>query len=592
MKKQVYKDIYKIKKSILPTVFLNALLSAAEPFIFVYISGYLLKFIIEAREISFIIKFSVAAAAISFALHYIKNITENYKLEYGDYLNTNEKNILIKKLFSLDFKDLEAKDTKDKILRHKEESDGMSTIYMEAMYQFYNFTVNILSIIIAIVSLISFYPALSKSVDIKVFGSKYFPLLIIFLMLVIIYALINFRKRAEEKNEIDRETYAKKYKIYDYYMRLLSDYESLKQIKIYDEKAFILDDINENFVKSGLGLRKKIARRTGFSEGMDDFLLSTLGILFLIMLAIKAKGGLFGVDKLIIYYGAFKALCEAAKELIKTIGEEKALEPKIAILYDILNLKSDKKFEVKEKDFTETLISVKDLSFSYPDSKITQLKNLNLEIRRGEKIAIVGENGSGKTTFVNLLTGLYKVNEGSILIDGDVPSLDFTAKNIGVVSQDFYLFSFKLGENIATSENYNADECERVLKLANFEKAYDLEQYIYTDIDEDGVDISGGESQKIALARALYNDKDILIFDEPTSKLDPKSEMKIFESFNEAAKGKTVIFISHRMSACKFADRVILFHDGKIIDSAPHEELLKRNEKYKEMWSAQAKYFN
>lgn len=592
MKKQVYKDIYKIKKSILPTVFLNALLSAAEPFIFVYISGYLLKFIIEAREISFIIKFSVAAAAISFALHYIKNITENYKLEYGDYLNTNEKNILIKKLFSLDFKDLEAKDTKDKILRHKEESDGMSTIYMEAMYQFYNFTVNLLSIIIAIVSLISFYPALSKSVDIKVFGSKYFPLLIIFLMLVITYALINFRKRAEEKNEIDRETYAKKYKIYDYYMRLLSDYESLKQIKIYDEKAFILDDINENFVKSGLGLRKKIARRTGFSEGIDDLLLSTLGILFLIMFAIKAKGGLFGVDKIIIYYGAFKALCEAAKELIKTIGEEKALEPKIAILYDILNLKSDKKFEVKEKDFTETLISVKDLSFSYPDSKIIQIKNLNLEIRRGEKIAIVGENGSGKTTFVNLLTGLYKANEGSLLIDGDVSSLDFTAKNIGVVSQDFYLFSFKLGENIATSENYNADECERVLKLANFEKAYDLEQYIYTDIDEDGVDISGGESQKIALARALYNDKDILIFDEPTSKLDPKSEMKIFESFNEAAKGKTVIFISHRMSACKFADRVILFHDGKIIDSAPHEELLKRNEKYKEMWRAQAKYFN
>ena len=191
-----------------------------------------------------------------------------------------------------------------------------------------------------------------------------------------------------------------------------------------------------------------------------------------------------------------------------------------------------------------------------------------------------------------MLTGLYKANEGSLLIDGDVPSLDFTAKNIGVVSQDFYLFSFKLGENIATSENYNADECERVLKLANFEKAYDLEQYIYIDIDEDGVDISGGESQKIALARALYNDKDILIFDEPTAKLDPKSEMKIFESFNEAAKGKTVIFISHRMSACKFADRVILFHDGKIIDSAPHEELLKRNEKYKEMWSAQAKYFN
>lgn len=149
-----------------------------------------------------------------------------------------------------------------------------------------------------------------------------------------------------------------------------------------------------------------------------------------------------------------------------------------------------------------------------------------------------------------------------------------------------------LGENVAASRDVDMKNAKLALETSGFGDKYPLETYLYKDIDEDGVDVSGGEAQKIALARAIYGDKKLLLFDEPTSKLDPKSEMKVFESFNEVSKGKTAIFVSHRMSACKFADRIILFEKGKISAIGTHEEMIRGSERYREMWIAQAKYFH
>lgn len=198
----------------------------------------------------------------------------------------------------------------------------------------------------------------------------------------------------------------------------------------------------------------------------------------------------------------------------------------------------------------------------------------------------------GKTTFINLLTGLYRPTSGEIFVNGKTPTLENTSKEAGVVSQDFFLFSFMLGENVASSRDVDMKNAKLALETSGFGDKYPLETYLYKDIDEDGVDVSGGEAQKIALARAIYGDKKLLLFDEPTSKLDPKSEMKVFESFNEVSKGKTAIFVSHRMSACKFADRIILFEKGKISAIGTHEEMLKGSERYRTMWDAQAKYFH
>lgn len=588
----VYRDINKINKNILPVILLNCLFSAIEPFVFIFVSGKLVKYLIEGRAFKEIVTLSLVGAAISLAVYVIKNITENYKMEYMDYLNCKEKNLLIKGMFNLDFKDFESKEYKDKISRHRQETDGIGGVYYETLYLLSDFVSGVLTIIIAAISLGGFYKTLNQSVDIKILGERYFPLILLAALIILSVLLAIFRKKVEEKNEDDREEYSVKYKIYDFYMRLLSDYESLKQIKIFDEKPFIKRELNDKFVKDGLSLDRRVSVRTAFSQAMNEFLMTGINVLFLLVLAVKAIGGLFGADALIIYYGAFKEIVDGIKLLIESVGYKKSIEPKIEILYDVIALKSESDEGKYIEESTENAIVAKNIYFAYPGSDKNALEEIDVTIKNGEKIAIVGENGSGKTTFINLLTGLYRPTSGEIFVNGKTPTLENTSKEAGVVSQDFFLFSFMLGENVASSRDVDTKNAKLALETSGFGDKYPLETYLYKDIDEDGVDVSGGEAQKIALARAIYGDKKLLLFDEPTSKLDPKSEMKVFESFNEVSKGKTAIFVSHRMSACKFADRIILFEKGKISAIGTHEEMIRGSERYREMWEAQAKYYS
>lgn len=588
----VYRDINKINKNILPVILLNCLFSAIEPFVFIFVSGKLVKYLIEGRAFKEIVTLSLVGAAISLAVYVIKNITENYKMEFMDYLNCKEKNLLIKGMFNLDFKDFESKEYKDKISRHRQETDGIGGVYYETLYLLSDFVSGVLTIIIAAISLGGFYKTLNQSVDIKILGERYFPLILLAALIILSVLLAIFRKKVEEKNEDDREEYSVKYKIYDFYMRLLSDYESLKQIKIFDEKPFIKREMNEKFVKDGLSLDRRVSVRTAFSQAMNEFLMTGINVLFLLVLAVKAIGGLFGADALIIYYGAFKEIVDGIKLLIESVGYKKSIEPKIEILYDVIALKSDSNEGKYIEESTENAIVAKNIFFAYPGSDKNALEEIDVTIKNGEKIAIVGENGSGKTTFINLLTGLYRPTSGEIFVNGKTPTLENTSKEAGVVSQDFFLFSFMLGENVASSMDVDMKNAKLALETSGFGDKYPLETYLYKDIDEDGVDVSGGEAQKIALTRAIYGDKKLLLFDEPTSKLDPKSEMKVFESFNEVSKGKTAIFVSHRMSACKFADRIILFEKGKISAIGTHEEMIRGSERYRAMWEAQAKYYS
>lgn len=587
----VYRDINKINKNILPVILLNCLFSAIEPFVFIFVSGKLVKYLIEGRAFKEIVTLSLVGAAISLAVYVIKNITENYKMEFMDYLNCKEKNLLIKGMFNLDFKDFESKEYKDKISRHRQETDGIGGVYYETLYLLSDFVSGVLTIIIAAISLEGFYKTLNQSVDIKILGERYFPLILLAALIILSVLLAIFRKKVEEKNEDDREEYSVKYKIYDFYMRLLSDYESLKQIKIFDEKPFIKRELNDKFVKDGLSLDRRVSVRTAFSQAMNEFLMTGINVLFLLVLAVKAIGGLFGADALIIYYGAFKEIVDGIKLLIESVGYKKSIEPKIEILYDVIALKSESDEGKYIEESTENAIVAKNICFAYPGSDKNALEEIDVTIKNGEKIAIVGENGSGKTTFINLLTGLYRPTSGEIFVNGKTPTLENTSKEAGVVSQDFFLFSFMLGENVASSRDVDMKNAKLALETSGFGDKYPLETYLYKDIDEDGVDVSGGEAQKIGLARAIYGDKKLLLFDEPTSKLDPKSEMKVFESFNEVSKGKTAIFVSHRMSACKFADRIILFEKGKISAIGTHEEMIRGSERYREMWEAQAKYY-
>ncbi len=231
---------------------------------------------------------------------------------------------------------------------------------------------------------------------------------------------------------------------------------------------------------------------------------------------------------------------------------------------------------------------------------IYALKDISLKIKVGERLAVVGENGSGKTTFIKLLCRLYDPSEGEIRMnDFNIRKYDYRQylDLFSVVFQDYNLLSMPLGNNVASAAQWDQKEAERLLYEVGFGERYKamekgLDTPLYKDFDEEGVNVSGGEAQKIALARALYKNAPFIILDEPTAALDPLAEAEIYSKFNEIVGDKTAIYISHRLSSCRFCDKIAVFDKGRIVQVGTHEELLADgNGKYHELWSAQAQYY-
>lgn len=244
-------------------------------------------------------------------------------------------------------------------------------------------------------------------------------------------------------------------------------------------------------------------------------------------------------------------------------------------------------------------IEFRDVSFKYPNAEQYALRHFSMELKVGEKLAIVGMNGSGKTTMIKLLCRLYDPQEGEILLNGvDIRKFKHEeySRLFSVVFQDYQLFSFLLGENVAVSGDYDEAKVLKCLKGAGLgQRLAELEQgihtYLYKDY-EDGVEFSGGEAQKVAIARSTYKKAPFVLLDEPTAALDPLAEFEIYKRFDEIVEDKTAIYISHRLSSCRFCDKIMVFHEGRLIQQGTHDQLVQdQTGKYYEMWNAQAQYY-
>ncbi len=241
-------------------------------------------------------------------------------------------------------------------------------------------------------------------------------------------------------------------------------------------------------------------------------------------------------------------------------------------------------------------IKLENVSFTYPGSDKPTLKNINLEIKPYQKIALVGYNGAGKTTLTNLILRLYDVTEGKITVDGeDIKNWKLRSyhDNYAAVFQDFSLFGATLGENVAMQENPDKEKVSDALKESSFTKQLDngVDSILLREFDDEGVSLSGGEAQKVAVARAFYKDCPFAILDEPSANLDPVSEYALNEAMSRAAKDKTVIFISHRLSTTVMADVIYMLENGEIVESGSHEELMAKGGKYAYMFNLQAEKY-
>lgn len=327
-----------------------------------------------------------------------------------------------------------------------------------------------------------------------------------------------------------------------------------------------------------------------------------MGIVY-VFVGLKAWAGAFGVGAMTQYIGAITALSGGLSTLLGALGNLKNnatfLQTTFAYL-DEPNPMYQGSLTVEKRLDNKYEIEFKDVSFKYPGATTYALQNVSLKFETGQRLAIVGENGSGKTTFIKLLCRLYDPTEGTILLNGiDIRKYNYKEylDIFSVVFQDFKLLAFGLGENVAISADYEESVVKDCLSGAGFDDGLSkfqagLATPLYKDFSDSGVDVSGGEAQKIALARALYKDAAFIILDEPTAALDPIAEQDVYRRMNDITKGKTAVFISHRLSSCRFCQDIVVFKDGRLIQKGSHDVLVTDSTgKYHELWQAQAQYY-
>ena len=327
------------------------------------------------------------------------------------------------------------------------------------------------------------------------------------------------------------------------------------------------------------------------------------GVVYLFV-CLKAWAGAFGLGAVTQYVASITKVLGGISGLVAVLGTMRNNASFLTLIFELLDMPNNMyqgTLTVEKRRDRKYEVEFRNVSFKYPGSNQYSLHNVNMKFEIGKRLAVVGMNGSGKTTFIKLLCRLYDPTEGEILLNGiDIRKYNYAEYMMlfSVVFQDFNLFSLKLGENVASTTYYDEEKVRDSLEKAGFgdrlrEMQKGLETYLYKGYDKDGVNISGGEAQKIAIARALYKDAPFIILDEPTATLDPIAEAEIYSKFNEIAGDKTAIYISHRLSSCKFCDEILVFHEGAVIQQGTHASLVEDEAgKYYELWNAQAQYYS
>jgi len=328
-----------------------------------------------------------------------------------------------------------------------------------------------------------------------------------------------------------------------------------------------------------------------------------MGFVYLYV-CLKAWYGAFGVGSVTQYVGALLSLANGLSDLMSISAEIRGNTVFLKQVLDYLDIPNEMyqgSLTVEKRSDRNYEVEFRDVSFRYPGSREYALRHVYMRFKVGERLAVVGQNGSGKTTFIKLLCRLYDPTEGEILLNGiDIRKYDYREymSLFSVVFQDFQLLDAPLGENIAASLRYEEARVLECLEKAGLKEWYrtkaaeGLKTRLYQHEDaNEGIQVSGGEEQKLAIARSLYRDAPFLVMDEPTAALDPLSEYEVYTRLNDIVEDKTAIYISHRLSSCRFCDEIAVFHQGQVIEKGSHEGLLARGGKYAELWNAQARYY-
>lgn len=404
----------------------------------------------------------------------------------------------------------------------------------------------------------------------------------------------------KEKRLTNDEVLHEKRKL-EHFKKVSTDFAYGKDIRLFQLSGTLLS--TQEGLQKTLNQKVRKARLTWLgSDLLGNFLeLLREGGLYTMLIYMILTGQL-GIGDFVLYAGCVRNLAEALQILMRTFAKLRKCSAEVND-YRAYNEFCDAQSGGEEKlpAAKEYTVTFENVSFKYPGREDYALRNLNLTLPFGEKLAVVGLNGAGKTTFVKLLLKLYQPTEGRILLGGvDLRKID-TEEYYALfapVFQDLELYAFSLAENVSmkTREATDFGRAKECLERAGLgEKLKEWPKGIETPmlriLHDDGILLSGGEKQKMALARALYKDAPIVVLDEPTAALDALSESEIYERFDSFVRGKSAVYVSHRLASTRFCDRIVMFENGELVECGSHEELMELGGKYAHMFELQAKYY-
>lgn len=461
-------------------------------------------------------------------------------------------------------------------------------------------------------SLESFYPTLIQFIA-SAFGiasyivlfSKINSLLILVIFSSVIIDLL-LLKWLKNKNLLMKKNTEDVWVCIDYFSDKSKDISIGKEIRIYSFADWFvkLSDNLINKLKISVNL---FTKQTLIANILRSLTALARDLFILYELINNVSNGINTVSDFVFYFGLVTGFSTWILGVSQYYNNLKMICKEAEPLYDFFaNYENKNKQNCSGEELTNILdckttsIEFKNVSFKYPENNFYTLKNVSFRIDSNEKIAIVGENGSGKSTCIKLLCGLYEPSEGEILINGI--NINNYIKNsnyikiFSAVFQDFGILPLSIRENITLGIEYKYNKLSEVIKKAGLKEKIDNlknkeNTYLVKEINKEAVDLSGGEIQKLLLARALYQNSKILILDEPTAALDPIAEDELYRKYSDFSNEKISIFISHRLSSTRFCDKIFFLSNGEIIKTGTHDQLIQNCEKYRQMYNAQSRYY-
>lgn len=601
---RIYRLLYTYNPNLIRASLLKAVLEALAPYATLWFSARLVSELSTARRpgtlllYALLVLFTTALLMLASAL-----VQKRHDIAWNAMDETSGK-IFMDKYLSMDFVDADSQRIYDLYTRISQSRNYTGMGILEALRMLESLPKAVLQVLAGVGLTVSLFTSQVPSGPLTALNSPLYALLILGLMLGIT-ALSSFLANKSAQWQVEREHLGRfgnrVFSFYGFY----ADSRKALDIRMYEqcERVCIpMMQLSKTFKPGGVFAQG--ARGTqGILISLSRCVSALLTGCMYLFVCLKAWGGAFDLGAVTQYVGAGTSLFLGIGTLLSDLGSFKANTPFLGHIFALLDTPNQMyqgSLTTEKRSDRQYEVEFKDVSFRYPGTENWALRHVNMKFRVGERLAVVGPNGSGKTTFIKLLCRLYDPTEGEIRLNGiDIRKYRYNEYMdiFSVVFQDFKLLALPLGENVGAGRGYDRQKAQACLVKAGFGERLSalplgLDTPLYKTLSQEGVEVSGGEAQKIAIARALYKDAPFIILDEPTAALDPLAEAEIYEKFNEIAGDKTALYISHRLSSCKFCDEIAVFDHGAVVQKGTHQSLLEEADGlYCRLWHAQAQYY-